>query len=155
MGSLREIHDGNVRLSGRVEPLSTLDDPLTGEPCVAIEYRAWPPSTTLGMDGATTHAGRAFQLDARQAVEFVLVDDTASVLVRPPSSDDVDVDALHRDLLHRYGVGLRAETSHLSPGARILLEGRVTFLHGGQGSPLRSEPYVAIVEAERFWEASS
>jgi hypothetical protein len=146
--ALRQIQDGKVQVSGRVEPLGTIDDPLTGEPCVAIEYRAWPPSTTIGMDGATTHSGRAFQLEARQAVEFLLADATASILVRPPMGEDVD--ALHRDLLHRYGVALRAETSLVPAGAQIHLEGRVSFLRG-TGSPLRSEPYVAIVEAERFW----
>src|SRR5690606_19311435 len=125
--------------------------PLTGEACVAVEYRAWPPSTTLGMDGATSHAGRAFQLDARQAVEFVLVDATASILVRPPRGEDVG--ALHRDLLQRYGVGLRAETNHVPAGAQIRLEGRVTFVRGGKGSPLREETYVAVVDAERFWLA--
>jgi hypothetical protein len=151
MESLRHIHDGNVQLSGRVESLGTIDDPLTGDPCVAVEYRAWPPSTTLGMDGATIHSGRAFQLDARQAVEFVLVDETGSVLVRPPPGQDVD--ALHRDLVHRYGVDLRAETTHLSAGTQIFLQGRVTFVRGHEGSPMRTEPYVAIVEAERFWEA--
>jgi hypothetical protein len=151
METLREIHDGKVRVAGRVEALGTIDDPLTGEACVAIEYRAWPPSTTLGMDGGTTHAGRAFQLDSRQAVEFVLVDETASILVRPAAGEDVA--ALHRELLQRYGVGLRAETNLLSPGTHILVEGRVTFVRGEVGSPMRADPYAAVLEAERFWEA--
>lgn len=148
---LRQIRTGRVEIAGRVEPLETLDDPLTGETCVAIEYRAWPPSTTVGMDGATVHAGRAFQLDARQAVEFVLVDTTGRVLVRPPPGEDID--ELHRELLHRFGVGLRAETSHVPGGARIRVAGRVSFARSRRGSPLREEPYVAIVEADRFWLA--
>ena len=148
---LRQIQEGRIQVAGRVEPLETIEDPLTGEPCVAVEYRAWPPATTIGMDGATQHAGRAYQLDARQAVEFMLTDETASILVRPPVGEDVE--AIHRELLQRYGVGLRAETEHVTAGAHIRLEGRVTYVRGEKGSPLREAPYAAIVEADRFWLA--
>jgi hypothetical protein len=148
---LRQVREGRIQVAGRVEPLETIEDPLTGEPCVAVEYRAWPPSTTLGMDGGTQHAGRAFQVDARQAVEFVLTDETASILVQPARGEDVEM--LHRDLLQRYGVGLRAETHRVCVGAQIRLEGRVIFVRGDKGSPLREDPYTAIVEADRFWLA--
>jgi hypothetical protein len=149
--ALRSLERGRVEVQGRVEMLDALHDPLDGEACVAIEYRAWPPSTiSMGVDGATAHAGRAFQVGARQAVDFVIADETGRVLVRPAVGQDVS--ELHRDLVDRYGVGLRAETEHVPIGARVRVAGRVSFVRGA-GSPLRAEPYVAVIEADRFWLA--
>ena len=102
-----EAYEGRVEIEGRVEALEDLRDPLSGELCTVLEYRAWPPATTVGMDGGTSHGSRAYQVNARQAVDFVLVDGGVRVLVRTDPGEEVS--ALHQRLLQRYGVGLRAE----------------------------------------------
>lgn len=148
LGSLAGGGDRRVEIEGRVEPAGHLVDPLSGEPCIALEYRAWPPSTTLGLDGGNAHAGRAYQVNARQAVEFMLVDGGARVLVKPEPGEDVA--GLHEGLLERYGVGLRAETEAVVPGQRLRIAGEVLHRGGGSGSPHRDLPYTAVVRAERI-----
>ncbi len=136
-----------VEIEGSVEPLGTLVDPVSGEACVAVSYRAWPPATTLGMDGATAHAGRAYQVNARQAVDFVLSDGSSHVLVTTDPGEDVG--ALHQRLLERYGVGLRAETDIVQVGQRLRVAGHVVH-RGGRNTPHRELPYCAIVRVERI-----
>ncbi|MCX4243840.1 hypothetical protein [Paraliomyxa miuraensis] len=137
-----------VEIEGRVEALTSLRNPVSGEPCVALEYRAWPPSTTLGMDGATAHAGRAYQVNARQAVDFVLEEGGVRVLVHTDHGEDLA--ALHRSLLERYGVSLRAECDALVVGQRLLVTGTVEHRRSSVGTPHRELPYSAIVRAERL-----
>jgi hypothetical protein len=146
---LRDIDEGRVEVQGRVEALDVLHDPLHGEPCVAIEYRAWPPTSMVGMDGGNAQSGRAFELAARQAVDFVLADGTGRVLIQAAQGDDLA--ALHHQLLHRFGVQLRAEVETVPVGSLLHVAGRVTHRRGRVGSPMRSEPYVATVHADRFW----
>lgn len=148
LGSLATGNARKVEIEGRVEALSSVRDPVGGEACVMLEYRAWPPATTLGMDGATAHAGRAYQVNARQAVDFVLVDGGVRVLVRTDHGEDVV--ALHQALLDRYGVGLRAESDALLAGQRLRVAGVVEHRSGGPGTPHRELPYSAIVRAERL-----
>ncbi|MCA9707450.1 MAG: hypothetical protein KDK70_16480 [Myxococcales bacterium] len=148
LGALVGGRDPRVEIEGRVEPVGHLVDPLTGEACIAIEYRAWPPATTLGLDGASAHAGRAYQVNARQAVEFMLVDAGARVLVRPDPGEDVV--GLHERLLERYGVGLRAETEAVLAGQRLRVAGQVVHRSQGTGTPHRELPYGAIIRAERI-----
>ena len=149
--SLYDVGEGRVELAGRVERAEeTLVDPIDGRDCVALDYRAWPPSSLVGIDGATAHAGRAFQLQARQSVDFVVVEGDARVLVRAAGGDDVG--HLHQQLLAKYGVGLRAEVDLIPTGVDVRVAGHVKFSRAsGEGSPMRAEPYNAIVVAERFW----
>jgi len=148
LGSLATGEVRRVEIEGRVEAVSSLRDPVSGEACVALEYRAWPPATTVGMDGATAHAGRAYQVNARQAVDFVLVDPGGRVLVHTDPGEDVS--ALHHALLERYGVGLRAESDALRAGQRLRVVGEVVHRSGGPGTPHRELPYTAVVRAERL-----
>ncbi len=148
LASLASGDVGRVEIEGRVEAMGHLTDPLTGATCVALEYRAWPPATTVGLDGATSHGGRAYQVNARQAVEFVLVDGQAQVLVQPDPGEDVA--GLHERLLERYGVGLRCETEVVVIGQRLRVAGKVIHRAGGPGTPHRELPYGAIVRAERI-----
>lgn len=148
LGALATGAARRVEIEGRVEALAVLRDPLSGDPCVAVEYRAWPPATTIGMDGATAHAGRAYQVNAWQAVDFVLVGDGVRVLVRPEPGEDVG--ALHQSLLDRYGVGLRAESERLEAGQTVQVVGEVVHRSGGAGTPHRELPYAAIVRVEQL-----
>lgn len=142
------LGQGRVELVGDVEALTTLFDPLGGQAAVAMSYRAWPPSTTVGIDGATRHGSRAFEIRAQQAVDFLLVRGTDRLLVRPDPGDDID--SLHRDLVRRYGVGLRAEVEMVRPGDSLVVTGRVLEQYAAGGSPLRADPYLAAVGAERL-----
>jgi hypothetical protein len=137
---------GRVELAGVVEAIDALSDPLSGEACVAIEYRAWPPSTTPGMDG--TVGGRAFEVQARQAVEFFLRNGEARILVRPETGSDIA--ELHRDLLRRYGVNLRADVRIVPPHAMVRVVGTARAVAPG-ASPMRAEPFRATLTAERIW----
>ncbi len=141
-----ELPGGRVEVEGMVEPIESLVDPIAGDPCVAIEYRAWPPSTTPGMDGTT--GGRAFQLEARQAVEFFLRKGSERILVQPRSGSDVA--ALHRDLVRRYGVNLRADARIVPPHATVRVVGSLRPVASG-ASPMRAEPFRATLTADTFW----
>lgn len=147
LGSLVTGVASRVEIEGSVEPIQSLIDPVSGEACVAVSYRAWPPATTLGMDGATAHAGRAYQINARQAVDFVLADGGSHVLVNTDPGEDVG--SLHESLLDRYGVGLRAETDIVRVGQRLRVAGQVVH-RGGRSTPHRELPYCAIVRAQRI-----
>jgi hypothetical protein len=141
------LRSGRVEVEGIVEAVEALVDPIQGDACVAVEYRAWPPSTTLGMDGAATVGGRAFQIEAGQAVEFALRQGARQILVRPDTGQDVA--ALHRDLLRRYGVNLRADVHIVVPGARLRVVGHLEE-GPATGSPMRADPFTAVLTAERM-----
>ncbi|HRI06968.1 MAG TPA: LysR substrate-binding domain-containing protein [Nannocystaceae bacterium] len=100
-GELVEVH-------GRIEAIATIAHPTTGEPCVALEYRAWPQSTTIGIAGASPEGSRAFQLTSRQAADFVLQGAGLRVLVRVEPGEDLI--ALHHALLADYGIGYVIES---------------------------------------------
>jgi hypothetical protein len=151
VANLHEIGTGRVDIAGVVEAVDSLHNPVDGAECVAMEYRAWPPATTAAIDGATAHGSRAYQICVRQAVDFVLADRFARVLVRTRGS--VDIEAIHEDLLARHGVGLRTELETIEEGTRVRVLGRVCGSRATTGSPHRAEPYVATVDADRFWLA--
>lgn len=130
-----------------VEPLEPLVDPLHGEPCVAIEYRAWPPSTTVGLNGGTMYNTRAFQVSEVQMVSFILLQRHERILVRV--FEGTDVAAVHRELLDQYGVGLRAEVDVIVPGTRVRVAGTIESSQPHQGSPMRMDPFRATLRAER------
>ena len=146
---LGQIREGRVEIEGIVDIIDPLYDPLGGGRCIAIDYRAWPPSTTLGVEGGSAFEARAVKIEGRQSVDFLLTDGTARVLIRAAGGRDIA--AFHRDLLERYGVGLRAETRLLEPGVRARVAGQVESARAAVGSPHREEPYAAIVKADRFW----
>ncbi|MCH9685978.1 MAG: hypothetical protein K0V04_31375, partial [Deltaproteobacteria bacterium] len=104
-----------------------------------------PPSTTIGIEGGTSHNSR-YQVNARQAVDFVLTDGAVRVLVRPDPGEEVG--DLHERLVARYGVGLRAETDIVEAGQRLRVSGTVE--HRSVGAGHRELPYVAIVRAEKI-----
>ena len=113
-----------------------------------MEYRAWPPSTTVGVDGAAVVGARAFQIVASQAVEFLLESGGKSVLVRPQTGDEVA--ERHAALEAQYGLNLRTEVQCVVPGDAVRIEGRVSYVSPAGGSPMRSDPYRAVVDATRF-----
>jgi len=148
LGLLAAGTDRRVEIEGRIEALELLRDPLANEFGVALEYHAWPPATTMGIDGGSSHSSRAFQVNARQALDFVLCEGAARVLIRTDPGEDVM--ALHDNLLRRYGVGLRAETELVEAGQRLKIAGVVEYRSAGAGTPHRELPYGAIVRAERI-----
>jgi hypothetical protein len=144
-----ELGDGRVDLRGTVEASELLHEPLSGDPCVAIEYRAWPPTTTIGTGGGPRDTG-AFQIDAGQAVDFELVDARGRRIacrVQPGK----DVAGLHRELLDRFGVELRTEVGIVEPGVVVRVHGEVVERSSGSGSPHRTDPQVGVVAVDRFW----
>lgn len=147
-----ELIEGRVRLRGVVEPLAALADPLHGQPCIAVEYRAWPPSTTVGVDGGTMYNARAFQVSAVQMVDFVLLRGHERVLVQ--AAEGRDVATLHRNLIDQYGVGLRAEVDLIAPGTEVEVVGAATSAQRGSGSPMRTEPYRAVIVAHQVFRAA-
>lgn len=147
LSDLLDMDGSRVEIEGYAEPVRPIEDPLTGEGCVAIDYRAWPPSTTIGIDGATAHNGRAYQLAARQTADFVLTEGPVTVLVKVDEGEDVM--GLHERLLEQFGVGLRAETDNVPIGARIRVSGVVQAEAQG-ASPHRSAPHTITLRAERF-----
>ncbi len=140
-GELVEVH-------GRIEAIATIAHPTTGEPCVALEYRAWPQSTTIGIAGASPEGSRAFQLTSRQAADFVLQGAGLRVLVRVEPGEDLI--ALHHALLADYGIGLRHQIHRLIDGDLAGVVGRLEPA-GPLASPMRSEPFVAVLRAHRIW----
>lgn len=137
-----------VELDGLVEALEPVLCPVTGAAAVAIEYRAWPQSSMPGIDGLGAQHSRAFQVRRQQAADFLLCDGAQRVLVRVDRGQDVM--AIHRDLLARHGVGLRSEQHLIRPGARVRVVGRIEA-RGPASSPHRSEAYLAVLQAQRFW----
>ncbi|MEZ4452834.1 MAG: hypothetical protein R3B09_25455 [Nannocystaceae bacterium] len=142
------LHPGDrIELAGRVEAQGTVVDPIGDLECVAIEYRAWPQPTTIGIDGAPVGA-RAFHLTCHHAADFVLERHGARIYVRVDRGRDVA--AIHGDLVGRYGVGLRSEVRRIVDGDEVRLVGAIERLRGG-ASPLRDDPYLAVIAAERLW----
>lgn len=149
-----DLGRGRVELRGvaRAED-GAVRDPVSGADCVAVEYKAWPPSTTVGIDGGTSFNARAYEVTARQSVNFLLRLGEHDVLVRvPPGSDDVA--RVHASLIDRFGVGLRTETNTVPDGVVVRVEGKVVQGAANRGSPHRADPWVATVVAERFWRGS-
>lgn len=139
--------DELVMLTGSVEALESIHDPVSGETAVAVDYRAAPPSSIIGVAGALATMSRLFQVTRQQAVDFVVGDGPHRVLVYVDRG--ADLAAVHRDLLTRHGVGLYTERVLVRPGARVCVVGR--RLGGRPTSPLRDEPYLGVVRAQRFW----
>jgi hypothetical protein len=140
-----QIRPGRVELEGNVEPLSTLVHPITGEPCVALEYHASPPSA-LSVHGVP-HSSRAFTVRAVQSVDFVLTDGARRVLVCVPDEQD-DVLGMHRHLVEQHGLRLRVEIGSVVAGTRVRVRGRASA--SSPGSAYRSIEYDAIIHAETF-----
>jgi hypothetical protein len=125
-----------------------LIDPVQGEACIAIEYHAAPPSL-LAVQGPGI-SSRAFTISASQAVDFLLSDGTASVLIRVPERQD-DVDKVHRHLLGEYGLQLRSEVLTIVAGDLVRVRGVSDPNALPIGSPYRTPSLAGVIFAERFW----
>jgi len=144
---LGAARDELVTFIGCVELLEAIHDPVSGEAAVAIDYRAAPPHSVVGVAGALSVISRTFHVARQQAVDFLVADGPHRVLVCVDRGTDLDV--FHRDLLVRHGVGLRTERALVRPGDRVCVIGR--RLGARPTSPLRDEPYLAVVRAQRYW----
>ncbi len=143
-----QLELGVFEVEGVVRALELIVDPVGGARCVALDYRAWPPSTTAGVDGAAVVGDRAFQVSAAQTVEFLLEAFGRSVLIRPQPGEDVA--AIHEALEAQYGFNLRTEVQCVSPGDEVVVRGKVVHVTPPGGSPHRSEPHRAVIEAQQI-----
>lgn len=139
--------DALVQFAGAVEALEPIFDPVSGEAAVAIEYRAAPQSNVVGVAGALSVLSRAFVFTCQQATDFIVREGGHRVLVRVGRGSDLG--EVHREMLARHGVGLHTERALVRPDARVCVIGR--RLGAPANSPLRAEPYLAVVQAQRFW----
>jgi hypothetical protein len=137
-----------IELDGLVEALEVVMCPVTGVAAVAIEYRAWPQSSMVGIDGLGAQHSRGFQVRRQQAADFLLCDGDQRVLVRVDRGQDLMV--MHGELLARHGVGLRSEQHLIRAGARVRVVGKLEA-RAPATSPHRSEAYLAVLQAQRFW----
>ncbi|MEZ4381174.1 MAG: hypothetical protein R3A79_07485 [Nannocystaceae bacterium] len=137
-----------VELTGEIEALESIVDPIAGGRFVVLEYGAWPQSTTPGIDGASPTASSAFQLTCHQATDFVLVKGGKRLLIRVDRGRDVG--ELHGELIDRYGLSLRAEAHGIRGGDRVRVLGAIERL-AAVGSPMRGDPYLAVIAAQRIW----
>lgn len=137
-----------LEITGTIEAIEHLQDPLSGEACVALDYSAWPPSTTVGIDGAPATNSRASSITCHQAVDFLLCNADKRIHIRVDRGRDLG--ELHRELLHRHGVGLEAATEPIRAGDRVRVIGVLERL-GATGSPHRSSPDVAVITGQRIW----
>lgn len=145
---LADLGCGRIELVGRAEGLSLLVDPLSGASCIALEYHAAPPSL-LSVQGPGI-SSRAFTVSASQAVDFVITDGAARVLVRVDERQD-DVATLHLHLSAEYGLALRAEVRAIRVGDHVRVRGNAEPGGHGIGSPYRTQSLAGVVRAERFW----
>ncbi len=129
---------------GRVEALSTLPEPLTGEPCIAIEYRASPPSV-LSVTGIP-HSTRAYTVTARQSADFMLSDGTVTLRVDASELTNQDVGELHAHLLAEHGLGLEVSIATILPGDQVKVRGRVVNVL--EGDAYRTPPGTLRLIAE-------
>ena len=143
-----QLELGPVEVVGTVRALEQITDPVGGARCVALEYRAWPPSTTLGIDGAAVVGDRAFQVSVSQAVDFLLESNGRSLLVRPQRG--ADVSEKHAALEAQFGFNLRTEVHCVGAGDELVVRGRVVHLTAAGGRPHRTEPHLAVIEAAQL-----
>lgn len=137
---------GEVLITGVVEAEESFACPLTQEACVAVAYRAEVPGFVQRAYGL--HAGGAMNLVANssQAVNFFVRDPTGRAWVHVPQG--VDLDALHMEMMQRYGFELRATTLRLRAGDRVSVRGEV--LERAGGSPMRAPDYAAVIRATNY-----
>ena len=143
-----QLQLGVVEVEGVVRALEIIVEPVEGTRCVALDYRAWPPSTTSGVGGAAVVGDQAFQVVAAQTVEFMLESRGRSVLIRPQPGEDVA--AMHQALEAQYGFNLRTEVQCVSAGDEVVVRGKVVHVTPAGGSPHRSDPYRAVIEAQQI-----
>jgi hypothetical protein len=143
-----ELGAGRVELEGRAELVCQLIDPLSGDACIALEYHAAPPSS-LSVQGPGI-SSRAFTVSASQAVDFVLSDGAARVLIRVAERQD-DVANVHQHLMDEYGLELRTEVLTIRAGDTVCVRGKADPTGLPVGSPYRTPTLAGVVLADRFW----
>jgi len=136
---------GWVEIVGTVEALEVLQCPLTGDDAVAVYYRAVVPGATSRSYAGLM--GEAFHITSqgRQALDFLLRDDSGTALIRMDRGPDVV--ALHAQLSDRHGLELTADTELLRPGQHVQVRGYVTD-QSAATSPHRRGPYAVVLDAD-------
>ena len=133
-----------VELEGVVEAVEVLQDPLSGEPAVVLNYLARRPAAAQLYFSIQANEG---DIEAYQATNFVIRDDSGAALIEV--AQGTDIAKLHAELLERFGVNLEAEIERVGPGERIRVRGRVRRQATG-GSPHRREAWTAVVTLDEL-----
>lgn len=136
-------------LEGVIDPLELLTDPISGQPAVAVDYRAEVPSALgqiypglMGSSASTVH-------HLIQATDFLLRTPDGSVRVLPdPETTEGDTAALHRRLLELHGVELRARAHLLRPLQAVRLQ--VDVLDVSEHHTERSVPWRATAQLRKL-----
>ncbi|MGB1013070.1 MAG: hypothetical protein ACPG4T_02965 [Nannocystaceae bacterium] len=136
---------GWVEIVGTIEALEVLHCPLTGDDAVAIYYRAVAPGATSRSYAGLL--GDAFHITSqgRQALDFLLRDDSGAALIRMDRGPDVA--GIHAQLSQRHGLELTADTELLRPGQHVRVRGYVTE-QSAATSPHRRGPYAVVLDAD-------
>jgi len=135
-----------VELSGIVEALDVILNPLDSSEAVMLRYHA---QIIARADPQLGRLDRAAHVAYSQGVSFLLRDPSgvARVLVEPGE----DLVSLHSDLLARYGPGIELEIFSVVPGDRVIVRGLVQE-QIATSSPHRSAAWTAVlaeVEVEK------
>ena len=136
--------DEAVELEGVIEAIEQLQDPLTGEPAVVLDYLARRRGPAALYFSIQANEG---DIQAFQATNFILRDASGAALIEVASG--LDVAKLHAELLARFGVSLEVEVERVGPGDRVRVRGRVRHCAGG-GSPHRRQPWTAVVALDEL-----
>ena len=146
--SAMELRPGQtLEFAGSIEPIRTITDPISGEECVAIEYVAAQPNANIKTNDFSMTSGRTY-VTCHQAMDFILLRNGKRIHIRVDRGRDIG--EFHRELLDRQGVGLKAETEPICAGDRVRVIGVLSRI-GGEGSPHRSSPDIAVITAQRIW----
>jgi len=138
------VEGARVSFSGLAVADPPLVEPVEGMACLAATLRAWPPATTVGVDGASARASRAFEARAEAFAPFnvELLGQTVRVVPRRGG----DLAAMFAQMTKAHGLDLRCEVVALPAVCKVYLEGVVRCGPSVVGSPHRRGCAELVVE---------
>ena len=136
-----QLERGAAKIEGVASAITPILHPLDDSPVLAMSYRA----TASGSVGGITGTSIDQLLEARQATDFLVTDDTGTALIQVERGQDVA--QFHAQALTRHGLSMRVEVQALRDGMRVCVLGNVVDLP--TGSPHRLQ-YRAVVRATSF-----
>jgi len=138
------VEGARVSFSGLAVAEPPLVEPLEGMACLAATLRAWPPATTVGVDGASARASRAFEARAEAFAPFFVELFGQTVRVAPRRGGDLA--AMFARMTRAHGLDLRCEVVALPAVCEVHVEGIVRCGPSAVGSPHRRGRIELVVE---------